>query len=132
MWEFVVSANTVSYNTRRVKTANGRQRTALNAFLARFLSYLLSVFRENPEYSHCQTFRTVLEVPMSDHISPMLLSITTVARLIGFSRTKTYEMVQVGKIPSIIVEGRIRVTRQALDSWIAQQPRSPVRSSNFR
>ena len=69
---------------------------------------------------------------MSDHISPILMSITTVAKLIGFSRTKTYEMVQAGKIPSIIVEGRLRVTRQDLDSWIAQQPRAPVRSSNFR
>ena len=56
---------------------------------------------------------------MSDHVSPILLSITRVAKLIGFSITKTYEMVQAGKIPSIIVEGRMRVTRQALDSWIA-------------
>lgn len=57
-------------------------------------------------------------------IEPLLLSVTHVAKLIGFGRTKTYELVQSGKIPSIEVEGRLRVTRQALDAWIARRPRS--------
>lgn len=61
-------------------------------------------------------------------IQPILLSVTQVARLIGFGRTKTYEMVEAGKIPSIIVEGRTKVTRAALDVWIehqsARRPRS--------
>jgi excisionase family DNA binding protein len=62
-------------------------------------------------------------------IEPLLLSVTHVAKLIGFSRTKTYELVQAGKIPSILVEGRLRVTRQALDAWIAQSSRSTSRAS---
>jgi excisionase family DNA binding protein len=55
---------------------------------------------------------------------PVLMSVTQVARMIGFGRTKTYELVQSGKIPSVLVEGRLRVTRQALDAWIAQYPHS--------
>ena len=55
---------------------------------------------------------------------PLLFSVNQVAKLIGFSRTKTYEMVQSGKIPSILVENRLRITRQALYAWIAKQPRS--------
>lgn len=55
-------------------------------------------------------------------IRPLLYSVTEVATLIGFARTKTYELVQAGKIPSILVEGRTRITARALDAWIAQQP----------
>jgi excisionase family DNA binding protein len=43
--------------------------------------------------------------------------------MLGFGRTKTYELVQKGKIPSIMVKGKLRVTRQALDAWIGQQAR---------
>lgn len=57
-------------------------------------------------------------------IEPLLFSIPHVAKLIGFSRTATYELVKAGKIPSILVEGRLRVTRQDLDGWIAQSLRS--------
>ena len=53
-------------------------------------------------------------------LEPLLFSVTDVAKLIGFGRTKTYELVQSGKIPSIVVENRLRITRQALDAWIAQ------------
>jgi len=56
-------------------------------------------------------------------IEPLLYSVTEVAKLIRFSRTKTYELVQTGKIPSIMVEGRTRITADALDEWIAQQPK---------
>jgi excisionase family DNA binding protein len=60
----------------------------------------------------------------SGSVEPLLFSVDQVAKLIGFGRTKTYEMVQSGKIPSILVENRLRITRQALYAWIAQQPRS--------
>jgi excisionase family DNA binding protein len=49
---------------------------------------------------------------------PMLYSISEVARMIGFSRTKTYEMIRGGKIPHIVVEKRMRVRRQDLKAWI--------------
>jgi excisionase family DNA binding protein len=48
----------------------------------------------------------------------MLYSISEVARMIGFSRTKTYEMIRGGKIPHIVVEKRMRVRRQDLKAWI--------------
>lgn len=56
-------------------------------------------------------------------VDPLLFSVPQIAKMIGFSRTKTYELVQSGKIPSILVEGRTRVTRKALEIWIGQQPR---------
>lgn len=65
-------------------------------------------------------------------IEPLLLSVTHVSKMIGFGRTKTYELVQSGKIPSILVEGRVRITRQALDTWIAQQSRWTSRASARR
>jgi excisionase family DNA binding protein len=57
-------------------------------------------------------------------VQPLLFSVSTVAKMIGFSRTKTYQMVQEGKIPSIIVEGKLRITRQALFDWIDQHARA--------
>jgi excisionase family DNA binding protein len=56
-------------------------------------------------------------------VEQVLFSVTQVAQLIGFSRSKTYEMVLHGKIPSIVVEGRRRIPREALNRWIAKQPR---------
>ena len=50
----------------------------------------------------------------------MMYSVTQVAKLTGFSRTKTYELVKRRRIPSIIVERRIRVLRSAFLAWIAQ------------
>ena len=58
----------------------------------------------------------------TDQIEPLFFSVRQVAKLIGFSRTKTYELVQAGKIPSILVEGKTRVPRKALEAWIGQQP----------
>ena len=57
-------------------------------------------------------------------VQPLLFSVSTVAKMIGFSRTKTYQMVQERKIPSIIVEGKLRITRQALLEWIDQHARA--------
>jgi excisionase family DNA binding protein len=62
-------------------------------------------------------------------IEPILLSVSQVAHMIGFGRTKTYELIQSGKIPSVLVEGRLRVKRQALDDWIAQCRHSTAHTS---
>ena len=48
---------------------------------------------------------------LTRHIEPLLYSVTDLARTIGFSRSKVYEMIQDKKIPYIVVEGRIRVRR---------------------
>ena len=49
---------------------------------------------------------------------PMLYSVSDVARMIRFSRSKTYEMIRDGKIPHIVVEDRIRVRHKDLLAWI--------------
>ena len=54
----------------------------------------------------------------SSSFQPLLYSVTQVAKLIGFGRTKAYQLINERKIPSIQVEGRTRVTRKALEAWI--------------
>ena len=55
---------------------------------------------------------------LTRHIEPLLYSVTDLARTIGFSRSKVYEMIRDKKIPYIVVEGRIRVRRKDLLAWI--------------
>jgi excisionase family DNA binding protein len=55
---------------------------------------------------------------LTRHIEPLLYSVTDLARTIGFSRSKTYQMIRDKKIPYIVVEGRIRVRRKDLLAWI--------------
>lgn len=55
---------------------------------------------------------------LARHIEQLLYSVSDVARMIGFSRSKTYEMIQARKMKSIVVEGRIRVKRSDLLAWI--------------
>lgn len=43
------------------------------------------------------------------------------ADALGFSRSKTYELLAAGIIPSIRVNGSIRVPLDALRAWIASQ-----------
>jgi excisionase family DNA binding protein len=61
------------------------------------------------------------------HIQPLLYSVPEVAKLIGFARTPTYEMVRSGQIPSIIVAGRIRVRSAALAAWIESEAKANAR-----
>ena len=51
-------------------------------------------------------------------IEQLLFSVSEVARMIGFSRSKTYEMIRDGIIPYSVLAGRIRVRRKDLDAWI--------------
>ena len=55
---------------------------------------------------------------LARHIEQLLYSVSDVAKMIGFSRSKTYEMIQARKIESIVVEGRIKVKRSDLLAWI--------------
>ena len=55
---------------------------------------------------------------LARHIEQLLYSVSDVAKMIGLSRTKTYEMIPARKIESIVVEGRIRVKRSDLLAWI--------------
>ena len=52
-------------------------------------------------------------------IQPLLLRPTEVATAIGVSRSKAYELLARGVIPSIRVDGVVRVPVESLRSWIA-------------
>jgi excisionase family DNA binding protein len=46
------------------------------------------------------------------YVEPLLYRVTDGAAMIGFSRSKTYEMIREGAIPHIVLEGQIRVRRR--------------------
>lgn len=50
---------------------------------------------------------------------------------LGFSRSKIYEMLAAGEIPSIKVAGQFRIPVKALEKWIAEQ-RTPRRKAASR
>ena len=49
---------------------------------------------------------------------PILLRIEEVARLLAISRTKAYELVNRGYLPSVTVGGLKRVPREALEALV--------------
>jgi excisionase family DNA binding protein len=59
-------------------------------------------------------------IPNAD-VEPALLRVAEVARIIGFGRSKTYEMIRAGELPSIDIDGNIRVPRKALQDWLDQK-----------
>ena len=52
------------------------------------------------------------------HVEQLLFSPREVATMIGFSRSKTYEMIRDGEIPHIVLGGLIRVRRKDLQALI--------------
>ena len=66
---------------------------------------------------------------LTRHVEQLLYRVVDVGRMIGFGRSKTYEMIRARKIPYIIVEGRIGVRRSDLLAWIdaASAPRPQAR-----
>ena len=50
----------------------------------------------------------------------LLYKVPRAAELLDTSRSKTYELVASGEIPSIRLGGSIRVPAQALRDWIAK------------
>lgn len=59
-----------------------------------------------------------------DHANSPLLTIPEVARLLGISRVRCYEMAASGEIPSMRLSARrIRVPQAALDAWLTERAR---------
>jgi excisionase family DNA binding protein len=54
---------------------------------------------------------------------PMLLRIDEVAHHLRYGRTKVYELIKSGEIPSIKIGGNTRVPMKALQKWIDRQLR---------
>ncbi len=52
-------------------------------------------------------------------MSRELLRVHEVARLLGIGRSKTYELIARGELPSLRIGRLVRVPRHALEQWIA-------------
>jgi excisionase family DNA binding protein len=53
----------------------------------------------------------------------LLLRPDEAAELIGIGRSKVYEMLATGELPSVRVGGRLRVPLNELREWVAQRVR---------
>ncbi len=51
-------------------------------------------------------------------MSRELLRVYEVARLLGIGRSKTYELIARGDLPSLRIGRLVRVPRHALEQWI--------------
>jgi excisionase family DNA binding protein len=62
---------------------------------------------------------------MADHMDRILLRPSEAADAIGVSRSKTYELIARGDIPSLKLGGCVRVPVAALQAWIERQLATP-------
>ena len=51
----------------------------------------------------------------------MLLRVTEVAEALGIGRSKAYELVASGTLPSVRIGASVRVPADALRNWIAER-----------
>jgi excisionase family DNA binding protein len=57
----------------------------------------------------------------SSSVAPMLLTVRQVEAALQLGRTRTYELLRSGQLPTLRVGRLIRVSRVALEEWIARQ-----------
>jgi excisionase family DNA binding protein len=57
--------------------------------------------------------------PLSEQ--PWLLDSRTVSRLLGISRTKTFQMMATAELPTVRIGRCVRVPREALLLWLIRQ-----------
>ncbi len=55
------------------------------------------------------------------------LKVAEVARIIRVARSRAYELVAEGEIPSIRIGRSVRVNRRELDEWLEGQRQSEIR-----
>jgi len=51
---------------------------------------------------------------------PLLLRVEEVARILSIGRSKVYELIASGELPSITIGSARRVPTEALQKWIAE------------
>lgn len=56
----------------------------------------------------------------------ILLTVPEAAKVLRISRNKAYDLVRQGLIPAVHLGKNIRIPRQALDRWIAEQSTASV------
>ena len=62
-------------------------------------------------------------------MEPELLTIESVARLIGVSRSRAYQMAATGSLPAVYLGRSVRVPKAAFAEWLSQLPGRTPRSS---
>jgi excisionase family DNA binding protein len=61
-------------------------------------------------------------------VDRLVLKPAEAAEVLGVGRTKVYELIANGELPGILHIGRsVRISKAALEQWIAQQAVSPSR-----
>ncbi len=60
-----------------------------------------------------------------------LLRVAEAARILGIGRTKTYELVAAGAIPTVRIGRAVRVPKAALYIWIQSQTSGPTAGVAF-
>lgn len=56
---------------------------------------------------------------------PALLTATQVAKWLGISRTQVYRLIRSGELPTVPIGKDKRVTRAAINAWLARHSRLP-------
>jgi excisionase family DNA binding protein len=59
-----------------------------------------------------------------DREKPMLLRVSEAAALLSLGRSKTYELIETGKLPSVRLDGALRVPRAAIERLAADAVRA--------
>jgi len=62
-------------------------------------------------------------------MEPLLLRPSETAQMIGISRSRVYELISSGVLPSIRVGGVVRVPVDALRAWIERQLTDATKAS---
>ena len=59
-----------------------------------------------------------------DREKPTLLRVSEAAALLSLGRSKTYELIETGKLPAVRLDGALRVPRAAIDRLVANAMRA--------
>ena len=57
-------------------------------------------------------------------MDPLLYSVADTAELLGLGPTKVYALIKSGAIVAVRSGGQLRITKQAIDDYIASLPRA--------
>jgi len=60
-------------------------------------------------------------LPLAEPSRPLLIDSRQVARLLGIGRTKTFQLMASGELPTIRLGRCVRVPMHALEDWIVAQ-----------
>ena len=58
------------------------------------------------------------------HSEPLLLRASEVAHLLALGRSKVYELMNTGELPTVRIGAAVRVSAKALQEWVLSQTKS--------